>query len=65
MTFKKSQKYEVTGLSINQDIGSELTTVTDIDKLNFLSNNIRNLPKGKNEPDLDLTISNPETKDRI
>ena len=40
--FKKSQEYAVTGLSINQDIGSELVTVTDIDRLNFLSNSIQN-----------------------
>ena len=29
--FKKSLAYAVTGLSINQDIGSALVTVTDID----------------------------------
>ena len=53
----------MTGLSINQDIGSELVTVTDIDRLNFLSNSIQNLAKEKKEPDLDLKIPNPETKD--
>ena len=52
-------------LFIKQVIGSELITVTDIDKLNFLSNNIRNLLKEKKEPDLDLKISNLETKDMI
>ena len=45
--FKKSLEYEVTGLSINQDIGSELVTMTDVDKLNFLSNSIQNLVKEK------------------
>ena len=29
--FKKSLEYAVTGLLINQDIGSALVTVTDID----------------------------------
>ena len=33
--FKKSLEYAVTGLSINQDIGSELVTMTDVDKLIF------------------------------
>ena len=63
--FKKSQEYAVIGLFIKQVIGSELITVTDIDKLNFLSNNIRNLLKEKKEPDLDLKISSLETKDMI
>ena len=43
----KSLEYAVTGLSINQDIGSELVTVTDIDRLNFSSNSIQNLVKEK------------------
>ena len=45
--FKTSQEYAVTGLSINQDIGSELVTVTDVNKLNILSNSIQNLVKEK------------------
>ena len=45
--FKKPQEYAVTGLSINQDIGSELVTVTDINRLNILSNSIHNLVKEK------------------
>ena len=48
-----------------KDISSELVTVTDIDRLNFLSNSIQNLVKENIEPDLDLKISNPETKDII
>ena len=40
-------------------------TVTDTDRLNFLSNSIQNLVKEKKEPDLDLKISNPEIKDII
>ena len=65
VTFKKSLEYTMTGLSINQDTGLEVVAVTDIDRLNFLSNSIQNLVKGKKEPDLDLKISNPETKDIV
>ena len=52
--FKKSLEYAVTGLSINQDTGSSLVTVTDINRQNFLSNTIQNLVKERKEPDLDL-----------
>ena len=30
--FKKSKEYAVTGLSINQDVDSDLATVTDTEK---------------------------------
>ena len=30
--FKKSKEYAVTGLSINQDVDSDLVTVTDTEK---------------------------------
>ena len=33
--FKKSLEYALTGLSINQDIGSALMTETNIDRQNF------------------------------
>ena len=36
--FKKSLEYAVTGLSIKQDIGSALVTVTDLNRQDFLSN---------------------------
>ena len=52
--FKISQEYAVTGLSINQDIGSELVTVTDVNKLNILNNSIQNLVKEKKQLDLNL-----------
>ena len=48
MKFKKSQEYAVTGLSINQEIGSELVAVTDVNKLNNLCNSIQNLVQKKN-----------------
>ena len=63
--FKKSLAYAVTGLSINQDIGSALVTVTDIDWQHYLSNSIQKLVKEKKYLDLDHKISNPETKDII
>ena len=46
--FKKSLEYAVTGLSINQDIGSALVTVTDVYQQNFLSNTIQKLVKEEN-----------------
>ena len=52
----------MTGLSINQDIGSALVTLTGIDrqKLKNLQKNHTKTCKRKKEPDLDLKISNPE-----
>ena len=40
-------------------------SVTDIDQQNFLTNTIQKIVKEKKDPDLDLNISNPETKDII
>ena len=45
--FKESQEYAVTGFSLNQEIGSELLIVTDVNKLNNLSNSVQNLVKEK------------------
>ena len=47
MKLKKSQEYAATGFSINQEIGLELVTVTDVTKLNNLSNYMQNLVKEK------------------
>ena len=55
----------MTGLSINQDIGSALVSVTDTDRQNSSRNNIQKLVKEKKDPDFDLKISNPEKKDVI
>ena len=63
--FKKSLEYAVIGLLLNQDIGSALMRVTEIDQQNFLSNSIQKLVKEKKEPDLLHKTSNPETKDII
>ena len=60
--FKKSLEYAVIGLLLNQDIGSALMRVTEIDRQNFLSNSIQKLVKEKKEPDLLHKTSNPETK---
>ena len=43
--FKKLLEYTVTGLSINQDTGSALVTVTDIDRQNCLINTKQKLVK--------------------
>ena len=56
--FKKSLEYAVTGLSINQEIGSDLVTVT-------LISSIQDLVKERKEPDLDLEISKPETRSLV
>ena len=53
--FNKSFEYAVTGLSINQDTGSALVTVTDANKQKSLSYSIKHFVK---EPDLALKISN-------
>ena len=60
--FKKLLEHAVTGLSINQDIGSALVAVTDVEWQIFLSNTIQKLVKEKKEPNLDLKLSNPEAK---
>ena len=56
--FKKSLEYAVTGLSINQEIGSDLVTVT-------LISSIQDLVKERKEADLDLEISKPETRSLV
>ena len=58
--FKKSKEYANTGLSINQDVDSDLVAVTDTEKKEAISKLIRKLVKEKKEPDLDLRIQNEE-----
>ena len=55
----------MTGLFINQYIGSALVTVADVDRPNFLGSTIQKLIKEEKDLDLDLKISNPEKKDLI
>ena len=63
--FKKSKKYAVTGLSINQEAESDLVSVADLDSQNALSDLIRNYVKKKEEPDLTLKIYNEEAFETI
>ena len=64
--FSKSQEYGVTGMTIIPDIkDSSILKVTNEKKLKALSEKIQELVKNKKEPNLDLTISNSETKDLI
>ena len=53
--FKKSRECAVTGLSINQDIDSDLFVVTDTDRQEAISNLIQKLVKEKKDPDQSLT----------
>ena len=48
--FKKSLEYAVTGLSINQDIGTDLIAVGETGKQVVLSKLIQKLVKEKREP---------------
>ena len=63
--FKKSREYTITGLSINQDIDSDLVAVTDTDRKEAISKLIQKLVKEKKEPDLDLKIYHEEGFEKI
>ena len=63
--FKKSREYAVTGLSINQDVDSDLVAVTDTEKKEAISKLIQKLVKEKKDPDLDLRVHNEEGFERI
>ena len=52
--FKKSKEYANTGLSINQDVDSDLVAVTDTEKKEAISKLIRKLVKEKKN--LTLTL---------
>ena len=54
--FKKSKEYAITGLSINQNIDSDLVAIADVDKQEAISNLIQTLVKENKEPHLDLKI---------
>ena len=43
----KTREYAVTGLSINQDLDSKVTALTDTDRLEKISNLIQKLAKEK------------------
>ena len=63
--FKKSREYAVTGLSINQDIGTDFITVAETDKQEVLSKLIQKLVKEKRKPYLFLKIFNEEAMEKL
>ena len=63
---KKNREYAGTGMTITPDIvDSNLVKVTIQEKLNSLSKRIQELVKNYKEPNLDLTLSSPETKSLV
>ena len=58
--FKKSREYAGTGLSINQDIGTDFIAVGKNDRQEVLSKLIQKFVKVKREPYLFLRIFNEE-----
>ena len=62
---KKSKEYVITCLSINQDVHSDLVSVTYTDIQEAISNSIQKLVKEKKDPDLDLRIYNEEVFEKI
>ena len=58
--FKKSNEYAVIGLSINQEVESDLVPVAHLDAQNTLRDPIRNYVKKKEELNLTLKIYNEE-----
>ena len=61
--FNKDKEYVKTGTLINSDIvDSELVKIKNTKELDRISREIQELVKNYEEPDLTLSISNPETK---
>ena len=63
--FKKSKECAITGLSINQNVDSDLVAVANVDKQEVISNLLQKLVKEKKEPDLDPKIYCEETFEKI
>ena len=63
--FKKSREYAVTGLSVNQDIGTDFIAVGETDREKVLSKLIQTLVKGKREPYLFPIIFNEEAMGKL
>ena len=63
--FKKSREYAVTGLSINQDIGTDFIAVGETDRQEVLSKLMQKLVKEKREPYLFLRIFNEKTMEKL
>ena len=61
--FDKNKEYTVTGMTIKPEIiDSELVKVKNIKELDRISKEIQEITKNYKEPDLTLSISNPEIK---
>ena len=63
VVFNTDTEYAVTGMVIKPDIAdSELVKIENTKELDRISKEIQELIKNYKDPDLTLTISNPETK---
>ena len=61
--FNTDKEYAVTGMVIKPDIAdSELVKIENTKELDRISKEIQELIKNYKDPDLTLSISNPETK---
>ena len=61
--FDKNKEYAVTGITIKPEIiDSELVKIKNTKELDRISKEIQEIIKNYKEPDLTLSISNPETK---
>ena len=61
--FDKNKEYTVTGMTIKREIiDSELVKIKNIKELDRISKEIQEITKNYKEPDLTLSISNPEIK---
>ena len=63
--FKISKEYALTGLSISQDIDSNIAAVTDTDREEIISNLTQKLVREKKDPNLDLRSYNEEAFEKI
>ena len=63
--FKKLREYAITGLSVNQDIGTDFIAVGETDREEVLSKLIQTLVKGKREPYLFPIIFNEEAMGKL
>ena len=63
--FKTSKEYAITGLSISQDIDSNIAAVTDTDREEIISNLTQKLVREKENPNFDLRSYNEEAFEKI
>ena len=61
--FDKNKEYAITGMTVKPEIvDSELVKVKNTKELERISKEIQEIIKNYEEPDLTLSIANPETK---